>query len=88
MFQISQHGLHIGHFLISDKNKGVFKFNFLSFLIGDEIRRDKPSIKFHAFHKLDLVTQSFSVLHSNGSMFSHFFHQLGQQITDLLIPIG
>ena len=60
----------------------------LGLVVSDEVRRDVAAVELHALHDLELVVQSFAVVHGNHTLLAHALHGVADQLANLLLGVG
>mmetsp|Transcript_80850 Transcript_80850/g.168729 ORF Transcript_80850/g.168729 Transcript_80850/m.168729 type:complete len:618 (+) Transcript_80850:65-1918(+) len=88
LLQDREDGLHTRDFLVVEQHQGVLHLDLLGLGVGDEVRRDVPSVDLHTLNDLQLVHQGLAVLNSDGAILSDLLESRGDQVANELIAVG
>ena len=87
-FKYGQQIANVADFLVDQHDEGVVEFNLHLFLVIDEVGRQVAAVELHAFYDFQLIFQRFTFLDGNHAVAAHFVHRLGQDLTDIGVPVG
>ena len=78
----------IGEFFLNIEDVAVLKLYFLFFLVVEEIGGDITSVETEAIDVFNLMVKGFSLFNGDDAMVTHFFIQIGKNLTDFFISVS
>src|SRR5690606_5671150 len=84
-FEHWDHVFEVRDLLLIHKNESVFQRSFHSFRIGNEIRREIPTIELHTLNYFKSSFHGFCFFNRNDAFFAHSVHCLSNDVTDGLV---
>lgn len=78
----------VREFFLNGQDETVVKLNFLFFVIGDKVWRNKASVESHTIDEFSFVMKGLTFLNCYGSVNSDFFVQVSQKVSDFSVTIG
>mmetsp|Transcript_37507 Transcript_37507/g.89136 ORF Transcript_37507/g.89136 Transcript_37507/m.89136 type:complete len:502 (+) Transcript_37507:276-1781(+) len=74
--------------LLDDEDVGVLELRLHCLLVGHEVGRDVTAVEPHPLDHLELILESLPIRHSDDTLLADLLHRLGNEVADLLLPVG
>lgn len=87
-FQEGQDFPQVAQLLLDDQDVAVLELDLLLLLVSQEVGGDVPAVEAQPVHVLHFVVQCLPLLHCDDPVVAHLLVETGQDVSDLLVPVG